>query len=356
MSAVSLAVTAVAAVTMVAPPAPVAGTADLVARVTGPGSVSTTDARWGLKATDLGIMWDDGSGRILTAFGDSYGAGWTGPGGGAGDPATIDWRCQTLARSTDHRLSDGMSLDSFATDTAGHAKQLLPCAKDGNDDGGEVTVIPTAGVSVGHRQYLAYMSVRHWGAAGHWETNHAGIAYSDNDGQTWTGSAARWPNDAGATDPFQMVAFVHQGPWVYLYGTPSGRYGGVHLARVPERSVLDTARYQYWTGRGWRTGADTQAAELVPAPVGELSVQYNSYLRRWLMMYLEDPYGTIVLRQAKDPTGPWSDPTTVVSSAQYPGLYGGFLHPWSSSGRDLYFTMSQWDPYNVFLMHTTLSR
>jgi hypothetical protein len=30
------------------------------------------------------------------------------------------------------------------------------------------------------------------------------------------------------------------------------------------------------------------------------------------------------------------------------------MHPWSQ-GPDLYFTMAQWDPYNVFLMHTKLT-
>jgi hypothetical protein len=38
---------------------------------------------------------------------------------------------------------------------------------------------------------------------------------------------------------------------------------------------------------------------------------------------------------------------------EYPKLYGGFLHP-DSHGVNLYFTMTQYDQYNVSMMHATL--
>jgi len=44
----------------------------------------------------------------------------------------------------------------------------------------------------------------------------------------------------------------------------------------------------------------------------------------------------------------------VVTGRQYPGLYGGHLHPCNVDG-DLYFAMSQWGPYNVRLMRTRLT-
>jgi hypothetical protein len=44
-------------------------------------------------------MWTDERGQILTAFGDTFGTGWTGFGSGSPvDPATVDWRSNTLAR------------------------------------------------------------------------------------------------------------------------------------------------------------------------------------------------------------------------------------------------------------------
>lgn len=118
-----------------------------VAKLTGQQSINATDSRYAVFGTDLGVTWDNGKGQTLIAFGDTFGSGWIGFGGG-GD----DWRCQTLARTSDTDLSDGVSFGDMVTDRPGHAKQLLPCKQSEAD--GEVTVIPTAGIAVGNRQYL----------------------------------------------------------------------------------------------------------------------------------------------------------------------------------------------------------
>ncbi len=328
------------------PAAVTVSAATLVAKETGVNSINATDTADQVMGTDLGITWDDGQGNVLSAFGDTFGQGFTGPGAGGGD-----WRSNVLARSADHDLSDGMTFSGMVQDRAGHAGELLSSRKVDND---EMTVIPTAGVSVGSRQYMAYMSVRHWGDPGQWTTNCSGIAYSDNDGATWTkSSAAQWANTDG-DDSFQMDAFVHRDGYVYLFGTPDGRFGAAHVARVPEGSVLAKSAYQYWTGSAWAAGADTQAAAIVAGPVAELSVQYNAYAGAWLMTYLDSGTGNVVLRQSASPTGPWSGEQVLASAADYPELYGGFMHPWSS-GPDLYFMLSEWGPYNVYLMHAVLT-
>ncbi|WP_221341703.1 DUF4185 domain-containing protein [Nonomuraea endophytica] len=319
----------------------------VVGKVTGAGSVSGTDLAWKVNATDLGVMWDNGAGEVLAAFGDTFGDGWAPPGANGGD-----WRSQVLLRSNDRDLADGMAFSSAATDRAGHAKELIPSRKV---DGDEITVIPTAGVSVGTRQYMGYMSVRHWGQPGQWDTNYAGIAYSDDNGQNWTATTPgtpRWDNPTGANH-FQMAAMVRRDGYVHLFATPNGRSGAAYLARVPERQILDKAAYQYWTGSQWQQGQDALAAPVVNAPVAELSVQFNAYTGKWLMTYLQG--SDVVLRSAAAPTGPWSAPALIASSADYPGLYGGFMHPWSQ-GQDLYLTLSEWTPYNVYLIRITLTR
>src|SRR5215213_1249986 len=53
-----------------------------VAQITGEGSVNDTASRNNLLGTDLGIAWDDGQGQVMVAFGDTYGAGWSGCGAG----------------------------------------------------------------------------------------------------------------------------------------------------------------------------------------------------------------------------------------------------------------------------------
>jgi hypothetical protein len=328
--------------------------AERVAKVTGPGSTSATDTRWQVKSTDLGIMWDNGSGEILTAFGDTYGNGWTGPGAAVGDQATIDWRCNVLGRSGDRDLADGMSLSSMPSDRANHAKQLLPCKRVNND---ELTTIPTAGISVGGRQYMHYMSVNHWGAAGQWFTNYSGIAWSDDNGENWTRDAdARWQNTPAWDNRFQMAAMVRHGGHVYMYGTPNGRFGDVHLARVPESRLLEPGEYRYWNGSSWGTDQNAAAA-VAGAPVSEVSVQYSRYLGKFVMMYLDEHMASVVMRTSPTPTGPWSGKQVVAAGADFPKLYGAFIHPWSADSNSpyLYFTMSQWDPYNSYLMRVRLT-
>lgn len=72
------AVAALALPSLVVVAAPAAATtahspAIVISKLTGPGSVSATDVNWKVKATDLGIMWDNGAGQILAAFGDTFG-------------------------------------------------------------------------------------------------------------------------------------------------------------------------------------------------------------------------------------------------------------------------------------------
>ena len=150
-----------------------------------------------------------------------------------------------------------------------------------------------------------------------------------------------------------MNALVRAGGYVYMIGTPNGRFGNAHLARVPERQVLQKNAWRYWDGRTWST-RETSAVPIAVGPISEVSVQWNAYLGKWLMMYLDEQRASVVLRSAASLTGPWSGEQVVARGTEYPGLYGTFMHPWSS-GPDLYFTMSQWDPYNVFLMHTKLT-
>jgi len=336
----------------------VATPATLVAAVTGASSLNRTDRRWQIKGTDLGILWEGSSGDILAAFGDTFGAQWAGHGTVA-SPAADAWRSNTLAYSRDRDLADGMTVDSFAHDDRGRARELLASRKV---DGSEVTVVPTAGIAVGGRDYVHYMSVRQWITHGRWTTNYSGIAWSDDDGDTWVKSPeARWPNRTGVGDTFQMVAYARSDGFVYVFGTPSGRGGDVRLARVPEPDLLHPAAYRYWDGAAWSPGL-ADAVPIVPAPVGELSVQYNAYLGQWTMLHVVSPPAggerSIVLRSADWPTGPWSALQVLATSREHPGLYGGFIHPWSASSgdADLYFTMSLWEPYNVYLMRTTVGR
>ncbi|RVW02489.1 DUF4185 domain-containing protein [Rhodococcus spongiicola] len=331
-----------------APPTPRIGQVDRVAKLTGAGSINRTDKRWQVQGTDLGIMWESAPGQVAIAFGDTIGKGFHPPGGQGGD-----WRSNVLAFSTDQNLSDGMSFDSMVQDSPCHAAELLSSRKMDNV---EITTIPTSGFAVGDRQYMSYMSIRTWNSIpGTWYTNYGGIAYSDDGGSTWVKDPhARWDNIFGLTN-FQITSMVPAGDFVYMFGTPNTRLGAVGLARVPKDEVLNKTAYQYWQNGNWTpVGGYTAATPIVHGPVAELSVRYDESTGKWQMSYLDTAKLAIVLREANSPQGEWSDGAPMVSVLDYPELYGGFIHPWSR-GSDLYFTISTWSDYNVFLMRARVN-
>lgn len=317
----------------------------MIARENGPGPLNHTDTRWGLYGADLGHMFMHHD-KMYMVFGDGFG-------GPAADPFFSqphgDWRSNTMAW-IDRPMSpwDGLSFSGMITDRPGHAKELLSSKKVWGD---EDTVIPTYGVSVVNRMFLHYMSVRVWGAPGHWTLNYAGLAYSDDDGQNWTKDMnVTWPGDSN----FGQVAIVEHEEYLYFFGIPGGRYGGAQLARVRPQAIQDKAAYQYWNGSSWVANDPAAAVTIVPAPVGELSVRWNSYYKKWIMMYLNDPQYRIVLRTADNLTGPWSPEQVIVTGQQYPQLYAPYITPLWNNGPDVFFTMSMFGPYSVYLMHTTV--
>lgn len=326
------------------PPRVLPSGVEVVAAVTGEDSPNRTGSRFGFLATDLGILWDDGAGGVLAAFGDTYGEGWRGPGAGA---RTADHRRNILARCTSAPDREGgLALDEVIEDSPGHAAEILPADPRRRI---ESTVIPTAGIAVDGVQYLHYMSVRRWGRPGRWRTNYGGIAHSADGGRTWTKDpGARWRNTPFGRHPFQMGGFARDARWVYLFGTRNGRYGPVHLARVAPAGVGDPARYEYRAGDGWALHP-RQARPVAAGPAGELSVAYHSGLGVWLMVHLDDPGGRLLLRAAREVTGPWSDGEPLLTAAEHPALYGGYLHPGALDSDHIYFTVSRWGPYNVYL-------
>ncbi|WP_148307101.1 DUF4185 domain-containing protein [Nocardia nova] len=330
-----------------APPAPrqVEGV-KLVGQVTGHGSVNRTDMRWQLDGTDLGIMWETKPGQVGVLFGDSFGKGWQ-----YGVPGGPDWRSNLLAFSSERDLSKGLVIDDMVQDSRCHAAELLHSRKV---DRFEMTVIPTSAFALGNRQYMSYMSVNHWSKIpGMWWTNNGGLAYSDDGGSTWVKAQyAKWDNMFGI-DRFQVATMVPHGDYVYMFGTPNGRVGMIGLARVPKKDVLNKEAYQYWVDGTWKPAPDNLATPLIPGIAGELSVRYDESSKQWQMVYLDPARHAIVLRTAAEPQGTWTDGVVLADTDDYPKAYGGFIHPWST-GKDLYFTMSAWDSYNVYLMHATL--
>ncbi|WP_243633048.1 DUF4185 domain-containing protein [Mycobacterium uberis] len=353
------------------PPPPVSiskASTSLVEWVTGPNSPNKTLQRFGISGTDLGIPWENGDPvrpQVLMAFGDSFGY------------CTVKGqqrRYNILFRSSDHdlshgiRVADGVPNDKYSGSpvwTTGLAKQVVNTIHRAPHEAG---IIPTAAISIGKTQYMNYMSIKNWGRDGEWTTNYSAIARSIDNGQNWgiypetirssSPDAIPGTNFVPGNQNFQMGAFMRGNDgYLYSFGTPSGRGGAAYLSRVQPNFVPDLAKYEYWNGDGgghWVPNDPAAATPVLPGPVGEMSAQYNNYLKQYLVLYSNGSSNDVVARTAPAPQGPWSPEQPLVSSFQIPGgIYAPMIHPWSS-GRDLYFNLSLWSAYDVVLMHTVL--
>lgn len=330
-----------------------------VSRVTGrslPGETfpnpNRTDSRFDVGCTDLGIVWTMGNGEFGIFFGDTDGKNFSPTPGGGGNGG--HWRSNVLAFSDDNDLSDGLYIRGMVTkpDDAFVANTIIP--SDHITDGtGSFTTIPTAAIHANGMEYVHYMDVRMWGAAGQWTTNFSGLYSSSDHGRNW--QRRREVVFAGNSN-FAMAAYAKKDGNVYMVGTPAGRFGAAYLARFAEEDILNPADYEYLSdGVHWVKGNERDATPIFEAPVGEISLAYNSHFDKWIVTYLNEHRAEIVMRYAHQAHGPWSAEYTLASGWDYPALYGAYIHPLSNDSDQLYFLMSLWHPYNVFLMKATLA-
>ncbi len=329
----------------------------LVDRLTGP----LISGHVNVGGTDLGHMVNH-NGRTYFLFGDTFAS--EGPGG-------FDWRNNVMAWTTDVDPSDGLAFDGWLTRPNGTARQAITPGTQ------PVTYIPTGAISVGDKIYAWYMHVSNWNTG--WTLSHAGLAWwREGDSQFTTvpnyqfsapsGGPYSTANGTEGPGNFGMVAASYRSPLeysndshIYIWGTPGGREGGVKLARVLPHQIENLSSYQYFHGLEngvpvWGNSEFT-GHKLVDSGVGEMSVMYNDSMRAWTMMY--GTGGTtpeFQMRYSDTPWGPWSNPITVARFDQAPGLYAPYMNPLyvEDGGKTLYFTMSLWEPYDVYLAKVDL--
>ncbi|KAJ5091377.1 hypothetical protein NUU61_006247 [Penicillium alfredii] len=298
-----------------------------------------TGHRWGVAGTDLGIPYVLENGAIGYLFGDTFSTQWP--------DDQHDWRSPVLLRSAAHPSDEqGIVFDSAAgVAHDGLAPEITHNGHRGDDGTGtgtdEVSVIPNDGISFPEtkEQIVSFMSIKSWDP---WSTNYAGLAHS-KDGNKFTRLDVKWPNPDDNSDPFQMWTMQRDGNWVYVFSVRAGRQAGpMMLQRVPWDKMADKAAYQGWGWNGKDWGWGRPCSPILEGKFGEPSVRKLSD-GTWAMVYLDLAGPHIVSRTAKGPDQPWSKETVQVTWQQEPNLYGGFIHPWSTSKKnDLHLMVSKW--------------
>ena len=376
-------------------------------------TVNQTESRFGLAGNDLGYSFEH-NGKLFFLFGDSMPtATFNGkPNLGKDPPRTPDDN-DAIAYTTDTSVDQCLKLN-FITDSIGAYKNPVVLNAQGQP---AITLrafeIPVAGISDGGKMYVIF-ATDHLSAASNFSTRTV-VGESDDNANTFhylydfsKGPVAKFINVA--------IAAGNDG-YLYFWGTQGGtlyRKGPPFLARKPVGSMNSLNGIEYLQavkpdgtpvfvpGENEATPlfhdmAPDAAGKLQTADcMGELGVNWNPFIKRWVMLYNclgntpANPRG-VYMRVAEQPWGPWSTAQTIFNpvsdggychfmhravNAQNPtacdnlsdpnrlDVSGGEYAPYfisrfttgdtANSTSTFYYTLSTWNPYVVMLMKSQL--
>lgn len=337
-----------------------------------------TYSRYRLRSTDLGSPFRFGN-RTYILFGDTQGAV-------GGDRDAIAYTTDTIP---DH----GLSLN-FIHDSRGNYKPVtIPGIEQGAYD------VPMAGLEVNGKMYV-YATTGHTATVG---MGRSVIARSDDSGHTfhllYTFSSLHFINVSVIKTEavrWQLFPGNMKGKVLVFFGTGAYRRSDVYLACQPAKDIENPGAIRYFAGIGQNGNPRWSKNEQMSAPlfdqpeVGELSVTYNNYIDRWILLYNAGNPRGINMRTSQYPWGPWTKAQVIFNpwsdsgychfmhtswqskhcdSVMDPGRendWGGEYGPYqyayfakgdstsSKPGTTIYFNMSTWNPYTVVLMKAKL--
>ncbi|HUI89666.1 MAG TPA: DUF4185 domain-containing protein [Anaerolineales bacterium] len=373
-------------------------------------TLNQTASRFGLVGNDLGYSFES-NGKLFFLFGDSMPtAVFNGQPNSGNDPPRNPDDNDAIAFTTDANIEQCLKLN-FITDSIGAYKNPVVLNAQGDP---AITLrsfeVPIAGISDGGKMYVLFATDH---AAPGFATRTV-VGESDDDAKTFH---YLYDFSKGAEAKFINVAIaVGNDGYLYFWGTQGGslyRKSPPFLARKPIGSMGSSNGIAYLQSVNPDGTPVFAASESAAAPLfhdtvdnagqsqisdcmGELGVEWNSFLKRWIMLYncLNDtpsnPRG-IYMRYAAQPWGPWSEAQTIFNpvtdggychfihravSAQNPtacdnlsdpgrlDVFGGEYAPYfisrfttgdrAGTTSTFYYTLSTWNPYTEVIMKSTV--
>jgi uncharacterized protein (TIGR03437 family) len=379
---------------------------------TGQPTVSQTQTNYGLIGDDLGASFEH-NGKLWLLFGDTQPtATFNGKPNAQTDLPRTPLHNDAIAFTSGTDINQCLKLD-FVRDSIGAYQNPIPLNAQGTS---AITLgdfeVPLAGIDVAGRMFVMFATDKNSTFS-----TRSVMAVSDDDGVTYhylyDFSAPSCSRCDGAK--FVNVAIVGgTDTYVYFWGSAGGtgyRNSSVFLARKLATAMAQTGGIQYFTGLAkdgttpnW-SASESDAVQLFqdvdgtpPAPkncTGELGVDYNQSLQRWVMLYNcqnktpATPAG-VYMRFAPQPWGPWGAPQTIFNGGRDRGLcffihrgvtasspacdqvgnpgredtqggpYGPYLLSNFTTGdtasgtSTFYYMLSTWNPYIEVIMKTSI--
>lgn len=336
-------------------------------------TLNQTQSRYKLFGTDLGVPFRHHD-RIYILFGDTQGAN-------SGD---------AIAFTTDTIPGDGLELN-FIHDLNG---TYLPIKIPGISQ--KDFEVPITGVSVGGKMYI-YHSTDHSDTVVMGRTVLAVLqdrlptfTYLYDVSQKYFINIALVKVDAARLSGLPQ----NKDTVLVMFGSGKYRDSDVRLAVQPADSIESRGSIRYFAGTigknipVWSLKEDDAVTLFSQPCVGELSLAYNKFIKKWIMLYNCHLNRGINFRTADVPWGPWSEPQVLFNPRddngychfmhvawtfqkcdsvhdpgrenEWGGEYGPYQYEEFATGDDstttIYFNMSTWNPYTVVLMKSKLGK
>jgi hypothetical protein len=254
------------------------------------------------------------------------------------------------------RRNAKMINNSIAVQSLGSAPQYFyrtnsdgsPVSVFTPDDGTNSFFWPWDGVRTARGLFVFLTQVRHTDDKSVWgfklfSASLACVSNPDSAPALWKIAVTKEPWADFATRPATAYGWsvVQHQNYVYVYGTAAGAAGAT-VARAPQESLDDFAQWRFYSNGLWQKDP-RQATAIFPDKPPEGTVRWAPALGHFAAVYSEGLSGDIVLREAPDPAGPWSErrviyhcPDSNRSKAYY--CYAGKAHPELSGPEELVIT------------------
>jgi len=239
-------------------------------------TIGLTYARYGVAGTDLGVSFEHG-GELVFLFGDTVGR----------NSFPLSGKDDSFAHTSDENVAGGLNL-TFYTGVPG--RFLPPTVLNVSQGPFEV---PMEGVDVNGKAYvyftINYTEQRKMGGSILARLDDSSMNFT----YLYTLSQDKFINVHTAKVNNSLMSGLPEtsGEGLLLWGSGEYRGSDPYLAYIPLDSIENLSAMRYFAGlnqTGYPTWSlnesDVQALFHDPV-IGELSVAWNPYLQRWIMLY-----------------------------------------------------------------------
>lgn len=380
-----------------------------------------TRTRFGLVAVDLGYSFEH-NGKLFFLFGDAAPSPkFNGKPNGQNDPPRLRDDNDAIGFTSDTSVGQCLRLDFVRNTNGAYKNPVVQNAQGQSAITLRTNEMPIAGISQSARMYVIFGTDNEAAnpeAPGAAKNLHSGptravMAVSNDDASTFH---FLYDFSRGPSAKFIKTTISRSDDgYLYFWGTPGGllmRHTPPYFARKRADLVDQPGGMDYFAGLSPDGKPRFSASEADAFPLfldyegtgsephnctGDPSVEWNRFVRRWVMLYLCTNYtrtnpGGIYMRFAEQPWGPWSLPQTIFNAKRDGGLcqfihravspgnpacddlspparlgvqggeYGPYIMSRFTTGEEaratstFYYTMSTWNPYTQVIMKTTIQR